>query len=399
MNDINSLGSRIQRARKLRAMSQDDLAQASGVSLSRIRELEQDPQAPGVRNKTLLALAEALHVRTTDLLKTGDAEQAHPETAGDWTEVTDELRQRGPAEQGPPASEADVLAALRSVQPALAENRYAAVRPMLPGMIRDARSLNGGGNHALSRVLNLTAWLLVQTRQWDDAAHAAELAADATGDRLRTAAAVSTACWSLLRQGLLPEARDLGTRYADAMEPRPFSAATDRELALWGRLLLGVTNAAIRDNRPGEAREALSLAQSAAVRIGREIVPDGSTTRTFGPVTVAMIMAENYAITRQPDRVLDLAQAMPGIAHRHGGTIIHPLAASRCRHRLDVASALVMRNRYAEAMGLLRSLHSEVPEWLVEQRYARDIVREMIDKRRSPTREMLDIAAAVRLEL
>src|SRR6185312_13847918 len=140
----------------------------------------------------------------------------------------------------------------------------------------------------------------------------------------------------------LSEARTLAMAEAEAMEPR-FSRASTREIALWGRLLLAATNAAVRDNRRGEAEDLVSLARAAASRVGREICPDGSTTRTFGPLTVWMIAAENAAIERQPDEVITVAGNIPAIAGAFPPGILYPLSASACRHRLDVANAYVMK--------------------------------------------------------
>ncbi|HLK73506.1 MAG TPA: helix-turn-helix transcriptional regulator [Streptosporangiaceae bacterium] len=387
-----STGDRIRGIRKRRGLTQRDLARASGVALATIRNIEQDPGA-APRAETLHRLAVALKVRTTALMTTPATEDADERTAEDWADVRAALYGSGP---GPEPAErpnaAGVLAVLESVRPALAENRFSAVRAVLPALIRDASALNGtDACEARSKVLNLAGWLLTQTRQWEAAETACALAADAAGDRLDAAAAANTMCWSLLRQGRLAEARDMAAREADGIEPR-FSRATARELALWGRLLLGVTNAAVRDNRPGEAADALGLARAAADRIGREITADGSTTRTFGPVTVAMIAAENAAIGRQPARVLAIAATVPG-------GIIHPLSASRLRHQLDVAHAHVMLRQYPEAIGTLQQLRREAPEWIVQQRYARHILADMTAQRRLLTAEMRELADAVGLPL
>jgi transcriptional regulator with XRE-family HTH domain len=386
----SSTGDRVRGVRKRRGMSQRDLAKSAGVSLETVRKIEQDPDARP-RAETLHRLAIALTVNTSTLMSTPGAElDADERTEEDWADVRAALYGRLP-QPDEPVSAGGVLSALEALRPDLAANRYAAVRPRLPVLIRDAHALNGDGAEARSRVLNLTAWLLTQTRQWEDAETAARLSADAAGDHLDAAAAANTLCWSLLRQGRLSEARDLAAREADAIEPR-FSKATHRELALWGRLLLGITNAAIRDNRPGEAADSLSLARAAADRIGREIAADGSTTRTFGPVTVGMIAAENAAITRQPETVLSLAASVPA-------GMLHPKSASRSRHRLDVAHAQVMLRRYPEAVGVLQDLRREVPEWLAQQRYARHILADIAEQRRTLTTEMRELADAVGLAL
>lgn len=389
-------GERVKSVRKRRGMSQRELARAAGFSLSWIKKIEQDA-AGDTAVETLRKLAVALKAPTSCLISPPEAEAPDPDTDEDWTDVRDALYGHLP----PPAGEVTpegVLGVVTSVRPALAACRFTEVRAFLPGLIRDAAALGGDGREAQSRVLNLAAWLLTQTRQWDAAEDAVRMAADAAPDRLLEAAAVNTRCWLLLRRGMLAQAREMATAHAMATEPR-FSTATSRELAMWGRLLLGVTNAAVRDNRPGEAADALSLARAAAGRVGREVCMDGATARTFGPVSALMIMAENASIEHQPDRVLAIAETIPGMAASIPGGVLHPAAASRRRHRLDVANAYVMLRRHPEALGILRELHAEAPEWLVQQRYARLIVKSIIEKRRTLTLETRTLADAVGLPL
>ena len=393
----SSTGDRIRSVRKRRGLSQKELARAAGLSRAWVQQQEQGT-APDPPLETLARVAVALKVPTSTLAGSAHPGGPNPHAAEDWAEVRDSLYGRGPqpAEQ---ATADGVLGILAALARPLAANRYAAVGAVLPALIRDAGTLEDHDAGVRSRVLNLTAWLLTQTRQWDDAAVAAQMAMDAArGDRLDEAAAVNTLCWSLLRQGRLSEARDLATTRADQIEPR-FSTATTRELAMWGRLLLCATNAAVRDNRPGEAADTLSLARAAAGRIGREVSVDGSTTRTFGPVTTMMIMAENAAIERQPDRVLTIAENIPAIAETLRTGILHPAAASRCRHRLDVANAYAMRGRFPEAVAVLQELLEDVPEWLAQQRYARVILENVTKKRRTLTQQIIGLAEAVNLPL
>jgi transcriptional regulator with XRE-family HTH domain len=388
-------GDKIRQVRKRRGLSQKELAKAAGFSLSWIKKMEQGEPEPPV--ETLRRVAIALRVPTTVLITREETDGADPQTAEDWTDVREALYGHLPPPSAAPTSQG-VLDIVNAARPALAANRFSAVRAVLPGLIRDAAVLDGEGRAAQSRVLNLAGWLLVQTRQWDAAETAVRMSADAAPDRLLRAAAMNTWCWLLLRQGRLQDARRLATAAAGAIEPK-FSTATASELAAWGRLLLGVTNAAIRDNRPGEAADALSLARAAAGRISREVCLDGSTARTFGPLSAMMIMAENAAIERQPDRVLKIADAIPGMAAGLRAGMLHPGAASRRRHRLDVANAHVMLRHYPDAMGILRELHAEAPEWLAQQRYARRVMKDITERRRTLSREMIDLADAVGLPL
>jgi hypothetical protein len=206
-------------------------------------------------------------------------------------------------------------------------------------------------------------------------------------------AAVGVMAWCLLRQGRLSEAGDLAVEWADRAEPR-FSRATDGELAAYGKVLLYVNNAMIRDNRPGEADDALSLARAAAAKIRRDVPANASTTMTFGPAQVQIIGAENAALAGRPDRVLVLAERIPGM----GLARVEPV--QRLRHRLDVASAHAMRRQYGDVVEVMTALRAEAPEWLAQQRYARDILEGIIRRRRGPlTEDLRELAAAVQLPI
>jgi transcriptional regulator with XRE-family HTH domain len=397
-NTTGTAGSNIRSVRKRRGLSQRELAELAGFSTVWVKRIEQGTADPPV--ETLGRLARVLKVTTTRLLAgtepAKDAPHA-PQMDDDWADVLEALYGHTPPPDGEVTPEG-VLSVVTAVRPALAANRFTEVRAVLPRLIRDAAALDGEGRHAQSRVLNLTGWLLTQTRQWDAAETAVLMAADAGAGTLDASSALNTWCWLLLRQGELSRARVMAAAEAAKIEPK-FSTAEPRELAMWGRLLLGVTNAAIRDNRPGEAEDALSLARAAAGRIGREVCLDGSTARTFGPVSTMMILAENAAIERRPDKVLSIAEGIPKIAEGLGAGMLHPASASRRRHRLDIANAHVMLRRYPEAMGILRQLRAEAPEWLVQQAYARQVVKDILEQRRSLTIEMRDLADAVGLPL
>jgi transcriptional regulator with XRE-family HTH domain len=389
MSQDRTVGDRIREIRKRRGLSQRELAELSGVSISLIRKLEQS-EREDARLETLRKIGTALRVRTSALMATPDIEDADQQTVDIWEPVRRALFGPAPELEEPPTVEG-VQAALTAVKPAVAANQYSEVRVILPRLLRDAEALNGSARQVRSQALNLTGWLLVQTRQWEAASTTLNLAIDAADNRLDAAAAANTLCWSLLRQGQLSNAREMATQWADDIEPR-FSRATPAELSVWGRLMLGVTNAAIRDARPGEAEDALRLARAAADRVGREVASDASTTRTFGPVTVAMINAENAAICGNAEKVLKIAEAIPR-------DVLHPGSASRCRHRLDVANAYAQLKQDPAAVAVLQQLRADAPEWLIQQRYARDILGSVIKRRRTLTQDIRELADFLRLAL
>ncbi len=385
-------GDRVRRLRKLRGMTQDDLRRASRLSLRTIKDVEGD--SGNHRRETLHKIARALRVRTSDLAGPGRAEH-QPVPADPWEDVRDALYRRGPS-AGPcePATPAGVLAALAEIRPDWEAARYSSARTALPALVAGAMSLPGDeeGRAARSTALAATAWLLTMTRQFEDAQVAARLAEDAAPDLPGHLAAVSMTVWGLLRQGRTAEAGALAARWADEAEPR-FSKATTGELAGYGKMLLYVANAAAADNRPGEARDALSLARAAAARLGRDVPFHPATTARFGPATVQVITAESAALAWQPRRVLAIAEQARGSLRA-----IEP--AQRLRHRLDVASAHAMRREYPDMMGIMAGLRAEAPEWLASQQYARDILEGVIRVRRGPWPEGLrELAVATRLPM
>jgi hypothetical protein len=64
-----------------------------------------------------------------------------------------------------------------------------------------------------------------------------------------------------------------------------------------------------------------------------------------------------------------------------------------------VAAAHAALRQYPEAMAALQQLRRTRPQWLAQQRYASDILRKIIQRRRGLTPEMRDLAGFLRLSL
>lgn len=388
-----TVGGRVERLRKLRGMTQKDLARTSRLGLHTIKDVEAGKGDP--RNRTLAAIAGALLVRVSDLTSPGTAEH-QPVPGEPWEDVRDALYRRGPEPGGEPAAPGDVLAGIAGLKPAWKAHQYSEARLLLPGLIRDAMSLDAGGGEddraARSAALSMTAWLLCMTRQFDDAWAASRLALDAAPDLPESMAAVIMMTWCLLRQGRSGEAGALAVAWADRAEPK-FSKATTVELAAYGKMLLMAANAMATDNQPGGAQDALSMARAAAARIGRDVPFSMASASKFGPVTVQVITAETAALAGKPDTTLIIAERIRGALPS-----IEP--AQQLRHRLDVANAHSMRREYTDVVGVMAGLRREAPQWLGNQQYARDVLEGIIRRRRGPlTQELRDLAAATRLPL
>lgn len=398
--DAGTLGERVRSVRRRRGLTQRELAAAAGLSESLIKKVEQGT-ITGVRLETLHKIAVALRVPTSGLFPGPDAAPAEDVDVTAWEAVRRALEGRCPddaAQDGEPTLNG-VKAAFGLLVPLLIGSQFGRVRVLLPALLRDADvlvsvSANGAEADARglrSQVRQLAGYMMGQTWQLGVAGEAMDLALDdASGDIMTTMAAVDWKCWSLLRQGQLDACRELATRWADRSEPR-ISRATPDELAAWGRFLTLVSTAAARDNRPGEAKSALKLAKAAATAIGRDIVPQFNPWQVFGPATVSWYQAENAIVQDRPDVTLGIAARVTGRGF--------PVPRNLLRHRLDVASAHASVRQYAESVAVLSEVNEAAPEWLAHQRFARDILSGVIERRRTLTPEMRQLADAVRLPL
>jgi transcriptional regulator with XRE-family HTH domain len=397
VNVTHSIGDRLREVRKRRGLTQRDLARLSGVSLSYVRKLEQGDYDGGVRLETAHRLARVLEVPTSALVAGPDSDAPTRDEADQWEPARQALEGVVVEAAGEPTL-AGLEGGVRAAVSAVLGSRYAELCLILPGLLRDADALVAASSgraewqarRLRSRTRQITAYMMGQTWQFDGANQAIELAINDPGDELTQIAAADWKCWALLRQGRLAETSEMAARWADDTEPR-MSSATPAELAAWGRFLILVSTAAVRDNRPGEADEALRLARMAAAGLGRDIIPKFNPWQVFGPATVAMVQAENAMIRDQPDVTLGIGSRVV----RQG----FPVPRNYYRHRLDIASAHASVRQYPEAVAVLQDIRTAAPEWLAQQRYAADVLGKIIGRRRSLTHEMRDLAGFLRLPL
>ncbi|MEU7043525.1 helix-turn-helix transcriptional regulator [Streptomyces varsoviensis] len=391
---MGSAGERLKTTRKLRDLTQSDLARASGISKSVITKLEQG-EREGARLETWRKLAHALRVPTMQLAGDPRPEKTDTTTETQWTAVRAALAAPPPVEGD--ATEADAPSvegvgdAVTAAQALVTAGEYATLAQLTPALVRDADALGPEGRAVRVRALQLVGMVMVHTRQFDAAELALGRAMSDASDRLESAASVDTLCWLKLRQGRLGEAYELAVHWADETEPR-LSRATPEELNAWGSLLLMVAAAAVRNNKTSAAADAMKLARAAAVAVGKEQRSSRDAIRSFGPTTVAMKTAEIASVLDQPDRVLRLAERVP-----LGG--VSPKWSNRNRHLLDVADAHARTRDYPAAVELLQRVRHDAPQWLPQQRYARDILDTVVRGRRTLTPEMRELAGVVGLAM
>jgi transcriptional regulator with XRE-family HTH domain len=385
-------GARLRELRKRRGLTQRELAQYSGVSLSTIRNLEQGSH-DSVRLETARKLASALRTTTSHLVPREDTPEPRSSADEMWRDVRHAVQQPHLSDDLPEPTAAGVEEALSAARRTYFADKFTELASRLPLLLRDAEALGDSpeARDVRSRLLHFTGAALTQVREWEAADTALERALDEAPDTATAAGVVTTRCWLLMRQGRLAEARGLATRWADDVEPRRVSRANPDDLAAWGWLLLHSAAAGIRDNRPGEAATAMRMAQGAAVLTGRDL-GYGRRMNRWGATVVAHKKVEHFLILDQPDKALDLAQRLPSARRL-------PSDGNSNRHRLDVASAHARLRNYSEAMDALLDVHATAPSWLAHQQYARDILGSIITRRRTLTPDMRELADAIRLPL
>ncbi|WP_049564874.1 helix-turn-helix domain-containing protein [Streptomyces sp. SBT349] len=395
----SSIGERLKRARKRRGLTQRGLADASGISLSLIRKLEQGERGD-TRLETARKLAAALRVPTTRLVaaEATDAEPATGAEADRWAGVRAALAAPGPGG----TEEVPTIGGVRSaLDYAIASYTSGDLQDMsvtLPTLLRDAHALaavHPQGRAVRAEVMQITGRLMTQTRNYAAADTAFAAVERDAPDAVHGAALANNRMWLLLRRGRLADASALAVQWADDLEPR-LSRATAGELSAWGWVLLRVAATASRDNRADEAEMALRLATAAAVTMGR--TPTSAATkragfiRRFSKLTVAMQQAEQAMVEERPDAVLRLAK-------RIDATRLPAATGNRNRHLLDVAHAQVLTRRHAEAVETLLTVEGDAPQWLPHQRYAREVLSLIVERRRTLTPDMRRLAEVVRLPL
>jgi transcriptional regulator with XRE-family HTH domain len=403
-----SISDQVRELRRRRGMTQENLAERSGLSLAVVKKIEQGGSA---RMETYHQLARALGVRTIEFVAPSAPEPVEQGLddmvlADMRSAITPPVGLNGrPLYGTADGDEADLgrlRTAVGAVAAALRADRYEDLAGMTPALVRSAHHhvefFDAGRerDEALrlrADITELTGVYLIQIRAHDLALIALRASlrdASEIGDIPLAAAAISNQAWAMLRQGRLDEVERLCVVTADEIEPK-MSRATPDELSGWGYLLLRASSAASRNNRPDEARDYAAVASTAGVRLRREH-QDLAGHRAFGPLTTALQGPEIEILDDKPDRALELSRNIPG-------DIGETNPSTWNRHLLDVARAHVRTGNADKATEILASLRRGRPEWLRYQQHARDTVREILAARpRMPSEEQRQLAGFMNVE-
>ncbi|MER7794408.1 helix-turn-helix domain-containing protein [Streptomyces sp. NPDC097640] len=378
------LGDRVRRLRRLAALTQEGLAERSGISLDTIRRLEQKPQS-SVQLPTLHALASGLGVELASLL--GDPPGAPSSGESDSPQLVAVRRAIMPPLFAPPAPPRDLSTlSLDRIRRDLAQGwtlyhaaEFDDLLNSLPGLITDTRfaaavgdaDQRAAGQAALSKALQLGGHLAIRMGKTDLALSSLEramTAAEASSDPLLAPMISNSVAWAYQRQARLDDARNLAVHAADKVERE--HTETSEGLRVWGGLLMSAATSHARSGDYQRASDMMVTAEKAAERLAKMPTPqDGKLLSVFSKSSVRIERVRLAVQHERPTEALSLARGM---------RLSKDTPPSwRTWLLLDVARAHTDLGNGAGAVKALESLRRHAPAWMRHHTLAVAIVRDL----------------------
>ncbi|WP_340556380.1 helix-turn-helix domain-containing protein [Streptomyces sp. GSL17-111] len=378
------LGKTLWRLRRLAALTQEELAERSGVSVDVIRQLEQQ-RKHSARLPTLHALANGLGVELTTLL--GDPPAVAATGESDGPHFVAVRRAIMPALWGAEPEQAapdfSITALREQIADGWSQYHAAAFDPLmktLPDLITEARSatVSGGdddraaGYGALAKVLQLGGHLAVRMRKTDLALISLERAIEAAGqssDPLLVPMVVNSTAWTYQRQGRLDDALSIALHAAQDMKDAGRTETADG-LKVWGALTMSAATSAARSGDYERAAAMMGTAEKEAARVSK--LPESGDNRMVSVFSPSSVRIERVRLAVQyghPHDALALAKGM---------RLSKDTPPSwRTWLLLDVARAHTDVGDTAGAVKTLESLRRVAPTWMQHHTLAVAIVRDL----------------------
>lgn len=341
------LGDKLSRLRRIADLTQEGLAERSGVCVDVVRKLEQKRKG-SARLPTLHALAEGLGVELTTLL--GDPPGVPSTGEADPPQLVAVRRAIHPLMFAPPLESdgVEVLTpSLLRAEIAYAWSMYHSAEfpqllKLLPGILADARLTasqeQSEGQAALGKAYQLAGHLSIRLNKLDLALAALEraiAAAEVSGDPLLVPMICNSLAWAYQRSNRLDDARSIALHAAHGMEQDGLIDDAPG-LRVWGGLTMSAATSYARLDEYDEADKMMRAAEKAAGRLAK-LPPtegDGRLLSVFSKSSVLQRVIRPHR-TRTPGRAARAAGrgAAPGQRHApvEGHTpVVANLAPSRC---------------------------------------------------------------------
>ncbi|MFD8011261.1 helix-turn-helix domain-containing protein [Streptomyces sp. NPDC058955] len=378
------LGKTLRRLRRLAALTQEELAERSNVSVDVIRQLEQG-RKHSARLPTLHALANGLGVELTTLL--GDPPAVSSMGENDGPKFVAVRRAIMPALWGPEPREPASDFSLDALRERIADGwtryhgaEFDSVMDALPALIADARSVTASprlvdreeGFAALGKALQLAGHVAVRMGKTDLALISLERATDAadrSSNPLLLPMLVNSVAWTYQRQGRLDDALSIALRAADDMKGAGLTETADG-LKVWGGLTMSAATSAARSGDYERAADLMGHAEEEASRVSK--LAEGGDNRMVSVFSPSSVRIERVRLAVQyghPHDALALAKGM---------RLSKDTPPSwRTWLLLDVARAHTDTGDAAGAVKTLESLRKVAPTWMQHHTLAVAIVRDL----------------------
>lgn len=382
MAEETSIGVRIKELRG-RLLTQQQLADAAGVSVMLIRALEQGKRHTASVG-SLQRIARALDVDLGVLLGKPSTVPSRTTDVG----VVAIRRALTTVDDLVPEPVADDPVDLAEAERTVAylwgcywSGRYELLAGLLPASLPQLRATaravpteqRGRAHEALARGLQVTGDTLVHLGQPADAWLAVRQAIDAAragDDELLAAALRVSVSWQLLVQGRYDEAEQVAVTAARTIEPA--GNAPSSQVSVYGILAVTAATAAARAQRSAGTNELLAEADDAVDRLG--CVERSEHQTTFGPAKVAMLRVDCDVVQERYPEALAAAARLPRDADL-------PLA-TRARHLADVAYSQMQTGQDGAAVTTLLAMEHMAPDWLPYQSLPKQTVAELVARQR-----------------
>jgi len=379
------LGDRLASLRRLAGLTQEQVAERSGVSVDVIRKLEQR-RKHSARLPTLHALAGGMGVELTSLL--GDPPSVASNGAAEPPALV-ELRRAIMPSLVPRIPDTSHLGSLsiQVLRERIADGwslyhggDFDGLITVLPGIIAHARLLaaigspdqKAAGAAALGKALQLAGHLSIRLGKTDLALSALERAAsaaDESADPLLAPMIHGSVAWAYQRQNRLDDAQELAVTSADYLERGKLNTAA--RVRVWGGLLLSAATSSARMGNYDEARDVMIAAEEGADRLTQLPAPeeDGRMLSVFSPSSVRIERVRLAVQYARPDEALHLAKGIRLSADTP--------PSWRTWLLLDVARAYTDIGDAEHAVRTLETLRRAAPLWMRQHTLAVSIVTDL----------------------
>lgn len=392
-----TIADNLARLRKMRDLSQEQLAAAARVGIDTVARIEQGTRRTS-RPDTLARLAAALGVSVDHLLG----------YVTDSAQIDDVAGLRQAITAGAIPGLGDDFSDSRDVVelPALTvmaheswrayvDGRHGELLHALPALLVDARRLadvshddqKAGARRLESVVYRLGAGIAGRLGAVDLAWTAAERALGAARESdspdIETAISLRYLVWTLVRQGRHAEAERIAVAAAERIQPAMFDRDPTRASVL-GNLLFNAATAAVSAGQPRRADDLLAEAKAAAIRAGADTANEAGI---FGPRVAHLHEVDCAARAGDPERALHLAASAPTARG-------HVPGFWESGHRLRLAAAAVRVRRDRDAVRHLAEARNIAPAWARTQPLGTATMTALIDRTpRRPGAAFAELAA------